>query len=285
MAWDRYTKITVTNEGTGLVISDLDIDFDINRSITLAENTAELTVYNAQETTRKQVLKKGATIVFEAGYKDESVATIFAGSITKSNSYKNGNDVITEIKAVAGRGSNISLKNIDISISYSAGTFLSRPIRDIAALMGLVIHGIETANIKLPNGWVFAGSVNGALRYIHDVLSSSGINMYIDNNELVIHNVTGTSRFNIVLLSYEGGLLKIEDITEAENQSSTSKNKSKEVKKKLKFDSLLISQLQINCPVTFRTENLNATYIVEKLRFFGNNYGGDFNCEGEVIEQ
>jgi hypothetical protein len=284
MAWDRLTKLSIGNQSTGVIVSDLDIDFDVQRSITLAENTAHFNIYNAKESTRRDILVQGASIIFEAGYKDETSSSIFGGNITEVSTRKVGTDWITEIKAIAGRGSAIKLENIDVSISYSAGTVINRPIMDIAALVGLVVHGIANATVILSNGFVFAGSVNGALRYLKDVLYSFGINMYIDNYELVIHRIGTPSRFNVVLLSYTGGLLTIEDITESQTQADTSISKREDIKKRLKFTSLLISQLQINSPVTFRTENVSATYILEKIRFHGNNYGGDFNCEGEVVE-
>jgi len=285
MAWGRVVKLTVGTLVSGFVVSDLDIDFDVQRSITLSENTAEFKIYNAKRSTREKVLKKGASIKFEAGYKDETSATLFMGNISGSNSVKNGVDWITTIKAVSGRGPNINLQNIDVSISYNAGTFITRPIQDVATLMGLVVHGIANASFPLANGWVYAGSVNGALRYLKDVLLSFGVNLYIDNNELVLHQINQTSIFNVVVLAYSGGLLNIENISISENQSIKSKSKLKEIKKKLKFTSLLIPQLQVNGLVIFKTFYLNSTFAINKLKFFGNNYGeNDFNCEGEVVE-
>ena len=100
MAWGRITTLTVGFQGSGFIVSDLDMDFEVNRSITLSENTAEFTIYNAKESTRKEVLKQGANVIFEAGYEDETVSTLFAGNITYSSSMKKGMDWVTEIKAV-----------------------------------------------------------------------------------------------------------------------------------------------------------------------------------------
>lgn len=287
MALDRFVKLTIGSVLTGFVVSDLDIDFDIQRSRALSENTAQFTIYNAKKETREKVLKKGATVVFEAGYADETPAELFAGNIVESNSIKKEVDWVTEIKVMSGRGAGTSLASIDVSLSYSANTLISRPIQDIANLMLLVIHGIQNVgNVYLPNGWVYAGSINGALRYIRDVLISWGMNIYIDNTGLVVHGINQSTIYNVVVLAYSGGLLSVEDISEAPNQSKLSRRKILDLKIRKKFTSLLIPQLQVNAPVIFKTANLNATYIVDKLRFFGNNYGeNDFACEGEVVEQ
>jgi hypothetical protein len=287
MALDRYVKLTVGSALTGFVVSDLDIDFDIQRSRALSENTAQFTIYNAKKETREKVLKKGASVVFEAGYGDETPAELFAGNIVESNSIKKEVDWITEIKVMSGRGAGASLASIDVSLSYSANTLISRPIQDIANLMLLVVHGIQNVgNVYLPNGWVYAGGINGALRYIRDVLVSWGMNIYIDNTGLVVHGINQSTIYNVVVLAYSGGLLSVEDISKAPNQSKLSRRKILDLKIRKKFTSLLIPQLQVNAPVIFKTAYLNATYIVDKLRFFGNNYGeGDFACEGEVVEQ
>lgn len=286
MAWGRILNLIIGDKNNAFVISDLDIEFEIERSITLSENNAHFVVYNAKEETRKEVLKKGNSIVFEVGYDDEGVSTIFAGNITESNSKKENMDWVTEIKAVAGRGANIDLDQIDIGISYSAGALASKPLQDIGALLGLVVNGIRNADIILPNGWVYVGSANGALRYLKDILSSSGVSLYIDNNELVVHLTGEPSKFNIAILSYTGGLLYVQDLEEVNKESGASRNKKNDTRKRLKFKSIIIPQIQINGPVVFRTQTINVTYIVEKLKYVGNNYGAnDFTIEGEVVER
>jgi hypothetical protein len=112
------------------------------------------------------------------------------------------------------------------------------------------------------------------------------MNVYIDNTGLVVHGINQSTIYNVVVLAYSGGLLSVEDISEAQNQSKLSRRKIMDLKIRKKFTSLLIPQLQVNALVIFKTANLNATYIIDKLRFFGNNYGeNDFTCEGEVVEQ
>ena len=214
MAFNRVVELSVGENGRGLLFSQLDIDFRIEKTTTLANNTAEFTIYNAKEATRKDVLKKGNNLIFSIGYEDEAIGTVFVGNITSSLSHKSGNTWITKIKASSIRSKDQPLQVIPIALSYGVNTPISQPLDILANAAGLVVSGITNiTNIRMSNGWVYAGTFGGALRYIKAILDSNNIGMYIDNNEIVIYKIGVASRFKTVLLSYTGGLLSVKDIT------------------------------------------------------------------------
>jgi hypothetical protein len=282
MAWDRVTELSIGETGTGLLISDLDMDFSIEKTMSPAENTAKFTIYNAKKDTVQKILKQGNNCIFKCGYKDEIVSTIFAGSIVQSIHSKQGVDTKCDIVAI-GKSSRIELRRQNISISYGPETLLSKPLRDIAALLGIVLHGESNAAIRLPNGWCYVGAVNGAIRYVNQILVTNGCSMYVDNDELVVYKKGVASRFNIVYLTYTGGLLYVKDVTEAEVKDEKGGKNPKpkpKVKKKLEFETIMMSQLQPNAPIVFDTPNLKGNFIIEKLTFEGNNYGGKFGVKG-----
>lgn len=273
MAFSRVVELSVGENGRGLLFSQLDIDFRIEKTITLANNTAEFTIYNAKESTRKDVLKKGNNLIFSIGYEDEAVGTVFVGNITASQSHKSGNTWITKVKASSIRSKDQPLQVIPISLSYGVNTPLSQPLNTLANASGLVISGIaNTTNIRMSNGWVYAGTFGGALRYIKSILDSNNMGMYIDNNEIVIYKIGVASRYKTVLLSYTGGLLSVKDIT-----------KTGEKKKRIQFTSLIIPQIRINGVVSLKNTKTNdGSYIVDKLLLEGNSYGGKFETVGEA---
>lgn len=274
MAFKRVINLSVGQNGTGLLISDLDMDFRIEKSTDLANNTADFTVYNANESTRKNVLKKGNNTLFDIGYEDEAIASMFVGNITQSRSHKTGNTWITKIKASTIISKDKPLETISVSLSYNPGSPLSSPLRALSSLSSLLISGIDNiSTIKLTNGWVYAGTFGGALRYIKAILETNKIGMYIDNNEIVIFNIGVASRYKTVLLTYTGGLLAIEDITKAE-----------EKKKRVSFTSLVIPQIRINGIVSFKNTGSNdGTYIVDKFIAQGSNWGNTkYEMKGEA---
>ena len=272
MAWDRVTELSVGADGQGLLISDLDIDFKIVKSLTFADNYAEFRIYNVKEETRNKVLKKGNNLIFKAGYQDEAVNTLFVGNITEAVSGKSVVDRVIDIKCLSGRGVDGVIQSEYVSLTFTPGTLLSRPISQLANLYGMVVYGLENANIKLPNGWQYCGKVSGAFRYIDGILKSNDCGMYKDDKEIVIYKEGTASRIAVVVLTYAGGLKSVKDITDL----------SKDTKTRLEFESLIIPQCQVNSVVNIRENGINGFFTVEKLTYQGNNYGGDFNMTGEV---
>lgn len=272
MAFNRIIELQAGPNGTGLLISQLDIDFRIEKTSDLASNSASFIIYNAKESTRKETLKKGNNIIFKTGYADESVGVLFVGNITTSTSEKPGNTWITKIKASSIVSKDKSLSVIPVSLSYAPNISISKPLKILGQLGDLIISGITNIeNIKMTNGWVYAGTFGGALRYIKSILDSNKIGMYIDNNEIVIYKIGEASRYKTVLLTYTGGLLNIKDIT-----------KTDEKKKRVEFTTLMIPQIRVNGVVTFKNTSNDGSYIVDKFIAEGNNYGGRFDIKGEA---
>lgn len=278
MAFERVVEMTVGKSGFGLLISDLHLDFDIERSITFSENSAQFTIYNAKASTRNEVLQKENNIVFKAGYEDEGIGTLFIGNITEANSRREGPDWLTEIQASAIRSDKEPLQNTTITTSYAPTTLLAAPLGEIGTALGLVVLGLENAQIVLPNGWAYSGSTKGALDYCNKILKNNNAALYIDNNTIVIYKTDGSaSVFTGVFLDYTSGLLSVQNITE-----TTDEKKRKE--KRIAFESLLIPKITPNGLIQIRDVPENAgAYLVEKVHFFGNNYAGDFNCDGEAV--
>lgn len=269
------------SDGLGLLISDLDVEFNIVRSITFEENIAEFVVYNAREDTRKDVLKEGFNLIFKAGYKDEikgnEFPAIFIGNITKSTSVREGSDWVSRIEAASIRSSQQPLENTYLSLSYAPNTRLDTPLNEIANALGLAPFGFENAQINLQNGFVFSGSARGALNYCKGILEAGGRSIYIDNTEIVVYNTAQrSSRFTAVFLDYDSGLLSVEEDTDFDNQSP-------EAPKRIIFESLIIPKLKPNGLVTIQSDNVNGSFIMDKVEFIGDNFGGDFMCRGEAV--
>lgn len=274
MALNRIVNLSIGVDGTGLLLSQLDIDFNIEKNTNVSANFAEFTIYNAKESTRKNVLKKGNNLIFELGYDDEAVAVVFIGNIIESFSEKIGPDWVTKIKAYTIRSKTDALQVATVSLSYTANTPVSSPLNAIAQSYGLIVSGLSNiSSLKLPNGWTYAGTFNGAIRYIKGILENKNFGLYIDNNEILIYKIGEAARYKVIILSYDGGLISVRDISKTEEQ-----------KKRIEFKSIIIPQVRINGAIVVTGTPLNdGTYIVDKLKISGNNYGGDFNIVGEAV--
>jgi len=272
MAFDRIVEIEVfENPSSKLRIDNLEVEFRVERSNTFAENSLDLKIYNMNSSTQKTVLKKGNNIIIKTGYADETVKTIFIGNISYSATAYDGIDYITNVKAVMGRGDTKSFESITASFSYARDTLLSTVLDEIATAYGLSITGSVNAQINLPKGMVFSGTARGALKQCAKILRDNGIGLYIDNNEIVIYKIGESSQFNVIFLSFDSGLLSAHKITEPG-----------EDKTQIEFKALMVSSLSVGDVIKVSHPEVDGTYIIEKLTFYGDNYGGDFNVKGEA---
>jgi hypothetical protein len=280
MAFKRKVEFTAGSSGTGLLISGLDIDFDINRSVTTSDNTAEFIVYNAKRETRKEILKKNNNVIFKAGYEDEGTGTIFIGNIYESFSVKQDSDWVTTVRAAAIRDESSPIESILLSLSYTGGTSFSILVQQVATALNLSIFGLRNiSQRKIVNDFVFSGDARACLKLISRALSSFNVGVYIDNASIVLYNIgTASEEFSALYLTYDSGLLNVSDITEYEEEEGTPE------KKRIQFASIMLPKAQPNSLLTIKGTDNDGVYIAEKLRFYGNNYGGDFNIDGEASE-
>ncbi|MCK5237400.1 MAG: hypothetical protein KAR06_10475, partial [Deltaproteobacteria bacterium] len=91
MAFKREVRLVIAPPGTdeGIVISDLDMEFRVTRSNTVAENVAEFVIYGANESTRNDILVEGASVEFSAAYAD-------AGGVANNGVIFRGNVISVE---------------------------------------------------------------------------------------------------------------------------------------------------------------------------------------------
>ena len=266
---------------SSLDIDGLDIEFNITRSRAFSDNIAEFKIFNSKEETRTKILKRGNSIIFKTGYKDQGdPATIFMGSITEATSIKEFPNWVTTIKAATIQAMNQTLENTYIAFSYASDSRISQPLQQLASGLGLVIIGIENvASILLDNGIVYAGPAKQGLKYIANILTIHDIGIYIDNQEIVIYKLNAQdSTFNVVYLDMDSGLLNAHDITEYNTQLPQPQPK------RVQFECLVVPKLQPNGLVKIVHPKINGVFVLDKINFVGNNYGGDNKCTCEATE-
>jgi len=279
MAFKRVVTLEVINNNTTLTqISNLDIEFDIERSITLTDNTAEFVIHNAKTETRNNILKAGNNIIFKAGYEDEkNIASIFFGTIDTAISVKDGVNWITTISAKDAGNNKQPLTHQTLAYSYIPGSPVSQVISDLKTFLNIPVFGLENiASLKLNNGLNYSGALGGLLRQLQQILNNSGIGLFFDSSQMVIFNNAGRdSKFGVVNLTQNSGLIgNVEDVTDT----------TKDSKKRIKFKSLMNPKFQPLGLVNITGQTITGLFIIEKLVFSGDNFGGDFSVSGEGVE-
>lgn len=287
MAFDRRVELLITRPVTGLgpttalLVSDLDIDFDVERSVVWANNTAQFKIYNAAADTRSTLAAKGANVTFKAGYADEALGVIFIGNVIDTITEKDGVNWVTTISAASIFSNKVALERKSVALSFGANASMQSVLEEIAATVQIVPYGLENlAGLTLPNGFVSAGTIQSVLRYCQTILKGKDLGLYIDNTELIVYRLgQRDGRYATVFLDYDSGLLNVKEVLDTEAFTKTPLLN----KKRIQFESILLPTLQPNATMTISTPNIKGTYIVEFLKFTGNNYGGDFRTTGEAV--
>lgn len=200
-----------TEEGAAVEITDLQIIADVaGNSNTGNQAVCVLKIYNLSDETRAIIENENNYVLLEAGYaQDEELKLIFSGQVLKSNTEKQGQDLVTTLQCIDGFTPS---NGIRVSKNYHKKTVVSGTERyttyeDI--LLDLVSifadNGIPTgflelkpiqdprqvfvqiaapSEVKLLRGY----SAVGFLRQIMDnVCNSLGYVWYITNGRLFCH--------------------------------------------------------------------------------------------------
>lgn len=300
MAFDRVVEVVVAAPETlnfhetssaqreGILVSALDLEFKVERSNLFSENTATLKIYNADTETRNKLLREGANITIRAGYKDQWTSLIFIGNIAaESRSYREDDGtIVTELKAASVRADDKPLETTPVSLSFAKGTDLKDVLTELALSQGVILHYATEAALPQANGFAYAGKLRGALELCQKILRSSGYGLFVDNGELVVYALDNRdSTFEAAYLTYETGLLSIEEITASVTDDKAVKVKGKKTTKpvkKYKLQTLLNPSIAPNSVVRVKTDAVDARFIVQKVTFEGDNFGSKFDCEIEV---
>jgi hypothetical protein len=193
------------------------IEIDVNGSINLDGNTANISIYGLNESTRRRLFQNRFNIpvvedgkkyyrivVLEAGYK-KNIYPIFNGTLINGYSVREGVDQITHLSC---QSSAMGLYNSFINKSYNANTKQIEVINDIIQQMtkyGDLQKGAITPNLD--------ATFNEAITIMgesYNVLTQFGLDVFINAgkiNVLQLNEAIGKLGLQIPIISAETGLI------------------------------------------------------------------------------
>ena len=275
MAFNRLIELQIGIPGEiGIVIKDLRISFNVEKTDTESANKAEIQIYNLTDDTSNKIGKAGNFVIIKAGYIDEGINNLFFGNVTYSLSKKAGTEKILQIQAVDGVN---NIQDINITVTYNAGTTIQKIFNDMVLLYGLPL---TNTNLILPgqyvNGYSFTGKVKDALS---QVLGRLNLSWTIQNNQLVVIESDKAIERTGLLISPNTGLIGSPEIL-----IDTDTEPTEEPPVKYKIKCLLFPQLFPGVEFKLQSEKVNGTFKIETAKFTGDNYEGDFICELEAVQ-
>lgn len=192
-----------------LQIDGLRMTFDVRRSLGLEPNTLEITIWNLSDDSRKQVQRKDAAIILQAGYEDTQ-EQIFSGNVRTSSHNRDGTDWTTKVKSGDGE---TAFRTARVAESFKKGTKRTDIIRSIADATGLPIGNImdkarqgdiSGALVDAAKGLVASG---GAVNTLDKEMRNLGYQLSIQDGQLQALAATETTNEQAMLLSPTSGLI------------------------------------------------------------------------------
>ena len=310
-----FVRLAGDDPSTGKL--GLDAYAEISRSNRMAKNTATVRIYGLNEKVRTYLENDGLLLRIDAGYHDSGIGTVFYGAFGGAQSVLQGADWVTEINAYHFRAKGMSFETLFVSLSYAPGTSAKQVLNDFQSILGVPVYGTAgVADVKLSNGWTYAGTMGGALRYMQAVLRwPAGYGIFYDLGELIVYKVGGLadakSRFETVFLDKDHGLLSakkvIAGVKESRQEVRSEKRlaalngkiaktrsvdgktrldqslvmaqlRNDEIKRKrISFSCLANHRIRPSCPIQIQHEAVSGVYIVDDIHMNLCNHADQFD--------
>jgi len=201
----KFNLLLSTRSGDTLDVGSLRVVFNIKKTDAQTPNTAEVRVYNLNETTSRRIRSEFAKITIQAGY-DSNYGVIFSGNI-KQVKYGRDNGVDSFVDISAGDGDEAYNYAI-ISTTLASGAKQSDQVE--ASAKSMSGNGIGTGFVdnmggqSLPRGKVMYGM---ARDYLRQSTQSTDATWSIQDGRLQIVKRSGLLPSQAVVLNSKSGLI------------------------------------------------------------------------------
>ena len=225
MAWGRQSRVVIrtpeSQSGNTWVykevdVSSLGLEYEVTRSRIFNDTEAKVTIYNANKDFINKLITFGSNLMIYAGYEDEGgPGLIYQGNIIGCVYTPTGTDSVTVIESIPMRSLDKPFTSTPIVLNFPPGTNADKVIKAIGTALGLVPIGLENAaSVTFPQGWTYVGPVAFAIERVGRDIMTKGLGLYIDLAQLVVYSTVSDSEYSIAYLSFDSGLLEIQDTTD-----------------------------------------------------------------------
>lgn len=292
--FNRVYRLLVGRSGQqGIEItSPMRITFDVEKNAAEEPNVHTIRVYNLQADRRREFEEKDLRVRLYAGYAEEDGPLLMAaGAIVDAFSYVDGPNWITELRVADGY---IEIRDTAVSLGYSEGVVSSAILRDVAAQMGLpLLLGEDVPERSWTNGFSFYGPARMAL---HKVVSGTGAEWSIQNQELQIVAKRGVSRRQAFVLAADSGLVghperttenarekaKVRDVTTGDDARLVS---ARQQRQGWRVTSLLLPTINPGDLVKMESRTVTGFWRAESVHHQGDSDGGDWQTELQLVDR
>lgn len=272
--YKRTASVDVELESADVLrVSDLRIEFQIEKTKDSTPNKAEIKITNLSEETRDKIREKDALVRLFAGYEgDLGPVLLFSGNSQHMINRWDTPDIVTQIEAQDGQR---QLREQRSNFSYGNNTSANAIVNRLANDIGLPLR--QDFNIEGSyNGFSFNGRAKDGLDQITRRFDYS---WSVQDGEILIIPKFGNNGRQAVKLSPQTGLVNTpERLVDQEGEFDEALEKELE----WRITSLLNPRLSPGGLVELESKQANGVFQIEKVKHFGDTRGGDWYSELEV---
>ena len=279
-----YTTLTQT-------FTKLHVDFEVIASVDPKElNTAKITVIGLDEATRNLISDESLAVELRCGYGDARPKMIFRGTTTNIIHEKNGPNWYTTIFAGDGE---LEYSNKRVDKSYRKGTPVSKVFLDLAAALEIPFAFSVAPTDILISGQTYSGLVKDILNDLCKTYEYSWSILY-GTLEIKDKYEPFTLDPIITILRPDTGLIGAPEMTHRTGEGTKKSIYGVKATALLNSDIRPGRLIEIDAPRAslgqlpdlmkklIERSSVNGVYICDKIRYYGNNYGGEFYVEVEA---
>ena len=254
-------KATDTNLNTTIDITDLRIEFNINKDNKPQPNTAKFTIYNLSKDTMDFLSKKGINISFFGGY-NKADSVLFIGQIAFVSHKYNGLDWVSDINC---QDSVNGLNLVKVNKSFNGRVSLDTVLKYLISEMGLGIGLLKIPDIQFNNGIALSGFARDRIR---EYCKNENLSFSVQDGNVYIILISEKITNNIFTINAESGLVGSPVLTE----------------KGVKLEILLNGNVKIGYQIKIDSQSVNGTFKIDTLTHNGSQFDGNFYTSIEALK-
>lgn len=287
----RHAQVIVGKAGTGLLIENLRVSFEVVKDSQSAPNEAIIKIYNLNDEHQRQIRFEFEDILLNAGYLGSEML-VFRGNIKHVYRYRDKLDWITEV--VAGDGDS-DYRNSTINQTFAAGTSDAQMVDRICGTFKTTkkgaVQGVSSAGRA--RGKVVSGNNRGVL---HNLARQNNCNWSIQDGQLQIIPVDGVLDTEAFLINEDTGMLGAPEQDDKGIKIKTKLNPLYQINGRVKLDNNNIKLKKKKISEALASErgsskktpdpvrlDPDGVYKIYKLTHKGDTHGTEWVSEIETV--